>query len=104
MERRSELREKANQSSCVEFSTSSSKPSRIFMIRDVAPKGIGILVRKASEVLEHLKVGKIMDMKITLSETPGKIENVQVEIMHITKHDQGRFEGNYHVGLSILGK
>jgi len=103
-DRRSETRSSVDQYISVEFSTSELEHVYKFRIRNISPSGMGVLVKESSEVLKHLKVGDILNMKyyrLELSEQP---EHLKTEIKHITKNDEGRFRGNYLVGLSILEK
>jgi hypothetical protein len=43
-------------------------------------------------------------MKYYRQQPSEKPEQLKTEIKHITNDDQGRFKGNYLVGLSILEK
>jgi hypothetical protein len=63
---------------------------------------MGILVREDSEVLKHLKVGDVLNMKYHLPDSSEDPDYLKTEIRHITKDDQGRLGGHYLVGLSIL--
>lgn len=103
-DKRSETRSRAGEYSSVEFSTKKEIFTYQFKIRDVAPSGMGILIKEASAVFKSLKVGDVLDMKyypLNLSDPP---DFLQTEIKHITKDETGRFRGHYLVGLSILGK
>ena len=102
-EKRSEPRKKADEYSSVEFITSDFIPAHLFVVYNVAPTGIGIIVKEGSAALKHLKVGRIMEVKFTLSsKVRGGFENSKVEVTHITKDDKDRFKGHYLIGLSIL--
>jgi len=101
-EKRSEPRKKADEYLSVEFITSDFIPAHLFVVYNLAPTGIGIIVKEGSAALKHLKVGRIMEAKFTLSKVRGEFENCKVEIRHITKDDKDRFKGHYLIGLSIL--
>ena len=60
------------------------------------------MVRKNSHVMSHLKVGDILDMKYYPEEEKGFVDQLETEIIHITKGEPGWFEGHYLVGLSKL--
>ena len=101
-EKRSEPRKKTDEYVSVEFITSDFIPAHLFVVYNVAPTGIGIIVKEGSAALKHLKVGRIMEAKFTLSKVRGGFENCKVEIRHITKDDKDWFKGHYLIGLSIL--
>jgi hypothetical protein len=69
---------------------------------DISPKGICVLVKEDSDLLNHLKVGDILDLKYYTTDSSRPIEYLKTEIRHITKDEKGRFKGLYLVGLSIL--
>lgn len=73
-----------------------------FKIRDVSQQGLCIQVDEKSEVMNHLKVGDILDMKYYISESMGTTETFKTEIRHISKDADTRFTGHYQVGLLIL--
>lgn len=104
VERRSETRSAVDQYTIVEFSVEGLANLYQFKIWNISPLGIGVLVTHGSEVLKHLKVGDILDMKYYRQELSEQPEQLKTEIKHITKDNQGRFKGNYLVGLSILEK
>ena len=103
-ERRFETRSVADQYSIVEFSVEGLSHLYQFKLWNISPLGVGVLVMRGSEVLKHLKVGDILNMKYYREQPSEQPEQLKTEIKHITKDDQGRFRGNYLVGLSILEK
>ena len=103
-ERRSEPRKTVDQYRIVEFSVEGLAHLYQFKIWNISPLGIGVLVMQGSEVLKHLKVGDILNMKYYRQELSEQPEQLKTEIKHITKDAQERFRGNYLVGLSILEK
>ena len=104
MDKRSEKRSRAGKYSSVEFSPGKEILTYQFKIRDIAPSGIGVLVKEGSAVLRSLKVGVVLNMKyyaLNLSDQP---EYIETEIKHITKDEKGQFRGHYLVVLKILKK
>ena len=59
------------------------------------------MVREDSDLLNHIKVGDIFDLKYYKTDS-SQFARLKTEIRHITKDDTGRFSGLYLVGLSIL--
>lgn len=104
IERRSEPRTIVDRFSSVEFSMNDLIPSYIFKIRDLSSLGMGIMVKEGSGILEHLKVGDIFNLKYNPSDKLILPEYLRTEVRHITKNYQGKYEGHYLIGLSILEK
>ncbi len=104
MDKRTEKRSLADEHSSVEFVPEEVGVSYHFKIRDISPNGMCILVKKGSDLLNHIKVGDVMDMKFHSSQEASLPVLLKTEIKHITKPDEGRFEGHIFVGLHILGK
>ena len=103
MERRSEPRGIIDRYYSVEFSLSGCSFVYQFRIWNISSKGICVLVKEDSDLLNHLKVGDILNLKYYTTDSSKPIEFLKTEIKHITKDEQGRFKGVYLVGLSILG-
>ena len=102
MERRSEPRSIIDQYYSVEFSLSGCSFVYQFRIWNISSKGICVLVKEDSDLLNHVKVGDILNLKYYTTDSSKPIEFLKTEIKHITKDEQGRFKGVYSVGLSIL--
>ena len=104
VERRREPRTRVDQLYSVEFLC----PGDIFIYRfkiwDISSKGIAILVRDDSEVLKHLKVGDVIEMKYYATDTSVAPEHLRTQIKHITQDKGGRFKGHRLVGLEVLGR
>jgi hypothetical protein len=101
-EERSEPRLIADKYCRVEFSISKEKPDYLFEIRDTSSSGLCIIVKEGSDILNHLKVGDIMNMKYYYSKKAKRPDLIKTEIKHITKDNLGRYKGNYLVGLSFV--
>ena len=102
MERRSEPRSIIDQYYSVEFSLSGCSFVYQFRIWNISSKGICVLVKEDSDLLNHVKVGDILNLKYYPADSSQPGELLETEIKHITKDEQGRFKGVYLVRLSIL--
>jgi hypothetical protein len=101
-ERRTETRSAAERYYSVQFTTQGLASYYQFKLWNISKKGICILVKEGSDVLNHLEVGDTLEMTYYLADTQGAHENLKTQIKHITKNDNGRFQGHFMVGLSIL--
>jgi hypothetical protein len=99
---RSEPRTIVDKYYSVEFSFEELESVYQFRIWDLSEGGMCVLVREDSAVLEYLKAGKTFDMKYYATDLPGKIEQLETEVKHVSKDEQGRFKGHVMVGLKIL--
>lgn len=100
-EKRSESRFRTDKYYSVEFSIQGIEYSYQFKIWNVSTKGMCVLVKGDSDILSHLKVGDVINMKYYQDDSFRPIEYLKTEIRHITKDDTGRFRDNYLVGLAI---
>ena len=73
-----------------------------FRLRDIYSKGICILVKETSDLLQQIRVNDTLDMKYYLEKSLEKPENIRTKIQHITKDELGRYQGDYFVDLEIL--
>ena len=103
-ERRADVRTIADHYYSVEFTLPGLAPVYQFKLWNLSKKGMCILVKEDSAVVNHLSVGDKLSMKYYLSSAIGATEMLTTEIKHVTKNDQGRFKGHYLVGLSILDR
>jgi hypothetical protein len=85
----------------VEFSISKRDPIFQFRIRDVSSSGMGILLTGSSKALKHLEVGQILQMTYNPETGNGPPVQMKTEIRHITYLEDGRYKGQYLVGLAI---
>ncbi|MBW1932891.1 MAG: hypothetical protein JRI56_07750, partial [Deltaproteobacteria bacterium] len=97
VEKRSESRDKGNQFYSVEFLIEDMGLAYQFKIWDVSSRGMCVMVRPDSDILSHLKVGDVLNMKYYKSDTSTHIEYLKTEIKHITKDETGRFKNHYLV-------
>ena len=101
-ERRSEARKVLDRHFSVEFSVNRMLPIHQFRVRDVSPTGLGILVNEGSAVLEHLKVGQVLEVRFNPKDPSDPPESLNTEIRHITKMEHGPYRGHYLVGMLVL--
>ena len=102
LERRSESRSIIDKYFSVNFSIKETASVYQCLIWDMSPKGISLLVKEDSDILEHLKIGQIFNMKYYKKDTSKPVEFLKTEIRHISKDDDGRFKGHYLVGVEII--
>lgn len=100
-ERRSETRSADDRYYSVQFTTSGLASFYQFKLWNISPKGMCILVKEGSEVLKHIKVGDTLEMTYYLTDSQGAHEDLKTQIKHITKNEDGRFQGHFLVGLAI---
>jgi hypothetical protein len=101
-ERRSEPRSIIDQYYSVEFSIRECPFAYQFKIWDISRKGICVLVKEDSDLLNYLKVGEILNLKYYTTDAAKPIEFIKTKIRHITKDETGHFKGLFLIGLSIL--
>ena len=99
-ERRSEPRSIDKRFSSVEFSINKLNFLYQFRIWDTSQSGMSILIKEDSEVLEHLHVGDMLEMKYYPEELYDKPVSLKTEIIHITRDVPDRIKGHYLIGLS----
>jgi hypothetical protein len=102
IERRSKPMSVIDQYYSVEFSISASAFVYQFKIWDISTKGACVLAKEDSDLLNHLKVGDILNLKYHTIDSSKSVESLKTKIRHISKDDTGRFKGVCLVGLSIL--
>jgi hypothetical protein len=86
----------------VEISTRELEHLHQFKIWNIEPESMCVLVKADSEILRSLKVGETMTMRYYTTDSLSPPTEIETEISHITKEEQGRFKGHYLVGLAIL--
>ena len=102
VEKRSEPRTELEEYHSVEFKIPDLGSLYQFKVWNISSKGMCLLVREDSDVVKHIEVGNVMDMKCYRTDFSLPPENLKIRIKHITKEDLGRFKGHYLVGLLIL--
>lgn len=102
VERRSEQRKLTDQYHSVEFRLSGVEAIYQFKIWDMSSKGMCLLVKEESDVLNHLAVGDVLEMRYCPAGQCGNATQMKTEIRHISKDEKGHFKGHLLVGLAIL--
>ena len=102
MEKRAHPRTIIDRYYSVEFDISGTENAYQFKIWDISEKGLCILVKEGSELIQHLKVGTRLNMKYYKIDSSNTADYIKTEIRHITKDENGRFRGHYLVGLYII--
>ena len=100
-ERRSELRSEAERFYSVQFTTKGLGSFYQFKLWNLSAKGMCILVGEESEVINHLNIDDIIKMTYYPADAQKGHEALKTKIIHITKSEDGRFQGHFLVGLSI---
>jgi hypothetical protein len=100
-ERRAEARSPADRYYSVQFTVAGLRSHYQFKTWNISQKGLCILVKEGSAVLEYLHAGDVLEMTYYANDPLGTQETLKTRIQHITKNETGRFQGHYLVGLSI---
>ncbi len=103
-EKRHEPRTEIDKYYSVQLSIPDASLRYQFKIWNLSSRGICIAVKKDSDLLKHLKVGDILNMKYYPTGLPYPTEYLKTQIKHITKDKRGRFSNHVLVGLFILEK
>ena len=101
-ERRKESRTDAKEFYSVEIFIPTVMRRYQFKLRDISEKGLGIVVKEDSLILDHLEIGEILPMLYHPLKGPVSSEKLNTRIQHITRCENGRYRGHFIVGLQIL--
>lgn len=99
---RGEPRTETQNSGSVEFTPRDNEIVYHFKLKDFSSKGLGILVRKDSKVLKHIKTGDILSMRYHPDKATINPVLHQTQIKHITEPEPGKHQGHMLVGLLII--
>ena len=102
-ERRSEIRENSEKMQSLELKLP-NLPIYVFKVKDTSSNGICFLVKGDSDILNHIQVGQVLNMRCHAEDITKPSEVFISEIKHITKIDKGPYENHQVVGLMILEK
>ncbi len=61
-----------------------------------------VLVPEDSEIMEHLHLGEVLDIKYCPGDISDPAVTLNTRIMHITKNPKGTSTGHYYVGLMVV--
>ena len=104
LEKRSQPRSDADAIHSVEINLKGSVPIYQFKLRDVSVDGACILVKEDSPILDHIKVGQVMDMRYYYGDRSNPSNVFKTEIRRIAKPQEKGVTGHYQVGVAILEK
>ena len=88
----------------VEFSIRNLGFNYQFKLWDVDSDSVQIIIRNDSDILHWLKVGSRLESKFYSNENNPSINELETEISHIVKAEEGRFKGHYLVKLSVAAE
>ena len=100
-EKRSEERTVADVYYSVQFHPKGLPSVYQFKIRNISSKGLCILIKEDSQVLEHITVGDLLEMTYYRNDSTMNTQIMKTRIKHISKGEPGLFEGHHLVGLEI---
>ncbi len=75
-----------------------------FKLRDRSESGMCVLVQEESEIMPHLNIGDVLDVKYWPSDKAAPPEHLKTQIRHITKTQANSSAGHYYVGLMVMEK
>jgi hypothetical protein len=81
-----------------------SLPIYLLKAKDSSQNGFCLLVKEDSNILEHIHVGQILNIRSYSEDNMESSELLLSEIKHITKKDEGPYTGHQLVGLMVLEK
>ena len=100
--RRSETRRLVDRYHNVEILIDGMAPAYVFKLRDISSTGMGVLVKEGSDLLNHIKIGEVLDVKYNPSQRSDSSEYFKTKIRHITIDAADSFRGHATIGLSII--
>jgi len=75
-----------------------------FKLKDISDNGASLLVNENSAMIDHLEVGQSLEIKFHSDAHTDLNGYFDSEIKHITKIEEGRYNGHFLVGLRLLEK
>jgi hypothetical protein len=103
VERRSEIRENLEKMQSFELKLP-NLPIYVFKAKDTSSNGICLLVKEDSDILNHIRVGQILDLRCYSEDKLEPSELFISEIKHITKAGKHPYQSHNLVGLMVLEK
>ena len=102
MDLRGETRTDGLETASVEFKPGENELVHHFKLKDISADGFGILVRKDSKVLKHIKPGNVLTMMFHPERASNGPVSYNTEIKHISEPEPGTYQGHLVVGLLVL--
>jgi len=100
IESRSDSRNILNQYYSVQFVVNDRGPAYLFKLRDISSKGLCILVKEDSFVLDQLQVGDILNMEFNQPEPLNSSRSLKTQVT--SKYPHYHIAGHVLVELSIV--
>lgn len=101
---RSEIREAASEFASFEFKSSTADLSYVFKLRDFSSYGLGLLVKKNSDFLNHIRAEDILIGKYHKGSAATEPQYIKVQVRQISAPVNGKPENHMVVGLLVLEK
>ncbi|ACN13587.1 hypothetical protein HRM2_04730 [Desulforapulum autotrophicum HRM2] len=73
-----------------------------FKLRDRSEAGLCVLVQENSEIMNHLHLGDVLEIKYCPRDKSDPAVKLSTRIRHITKTPKGNSNRHYYVGLMIV--
>jgi hypothetical protein len=86
----------------VELSVEGLEYAHQFKLWSLAQESMCVIVKEDSQILGCLRVGDVLTMRYYTTDAHFPIKDLDTEIRHIGKEEQGRFKGHYRIDLAIL--
>lgn len=102
IEKRSEPRYRIDRFYSVEFLIEDKGLLYQFRLWNISRKGMCILVREDSPVLERIQAGDIIRMRYYEEGESYPTEYIETQVSHITRDFSGKFQGHLFVGLLLV--
>jgi hypothetical protein len=102
MDLRGATRTESLKNASVEFKPGENELIHHFKLKDFSSDGFGILVRKDSKVLKHIKPGSVLNMIYHSNRAQRNPVAHHTEIRHISEPAPGTYPGHLVVGLLIV--
>jgi hypothetical protein len=102
-DRRAEPRHQLHRFHSVEMKLA-SLPIYLFKLVDVSANGACFIVKEGSDILKHLNVGQMLNMRYHAKDETERSEEFKSEIKHITKALKKPYKGHYLVGIILREK
>lgn len=102
MNLRGEVRTDSEANESVEFQPGDNTLAYRFKLKDFSSRGFGILVRKDSKVLNHIKQGDVITMTYHPDGAASNPIPHNTQIKHISEPEPGKHIDHMVVGLLIL--
>ena len=99
---RSELRNIASEFASIEFKPLTAPLGYHFKLRDFSSSGLGVFVKKESDLLTYIKIGDILSVKYHKGSVTSETQHFEAQVRHISLPGNGKPENHMIVGLSFI--